>query len=129
MTKENFSEEMYKEHILDLYKNPRNFGKIENPTHTHSENNPLCGDEITIQLVITGNKVDEIKFLGKGCAISMASASLLTEKAKGINVDEIKNLNKENVLDLLKIPISYGRLKCALLSLEALKRSISKGEK
>lgn len=127
---EHLSEEMYREHILDLYKNPRNFGIIENPTHMHTENNPLCGDEVTIQLIIENDRIKDIKFAGKGCAISMASSSLLTDKAKGMKIDEAKNLGKEDVLKILRIPISYGRLKCALLPLDSLNKSLAdNGEK
>ena len=115
---------IYTEIILDLYKNPLNKGNLENPTHEHSENNPLCGDEITIQLILEDNKIKEVKFHGQGCVISQASASLLTDKIKNLSVEEIKNLNKDFILDLLKIPISPARIKCAMLSLETLKRTI-----
>ncbi|MAG02246.1 SUF system NifU family Fe-S cluster assembly protein [Candidatus Pacearchaeota archaeon] len=115
---------IYTEIILDLYKNPKNKGVLENPTHESGRNNPLCGDEIKIQLIIEENKIKDVKFLGQGCAISQASASLLTDKIKNMNVEEVKSLNKENVLDLLHIPISPGRLKCALLSLDTLKEAL-----
>lgn len=116
--------DIYTEIIIDLYKNPLNKGIIENPTHENFKNNPLCGDEIKIQLKIEDNKVNEIKFNGNGCAISQASASLLTDKIKNMDIDEIKTLNKDDILNLLHIPISPGRLKCALLSLETLKGAL-----
>lgn len=116
--------EMYKEHILDLYKNPRNKGVLENPTNEATKYNPLCGDEIKIQLILNNNKIIKVNFSGQGCAISQASASLLTEKIKNMNLNEVKKLNKEDILNLLKIPISYTRIKCALLPLEAIKEAL-----
>ena len=115
---------LYTEIILDLYKNPLNKGNLENPTNENSRNNPLCGDEIKIQLIIEDNKIKDIKFNGNGCAISQASASLLTDKIKNMDIKEVKNLNKEYILNLLHIPISPGRLKCALLSLDTLKGAL-----
>ena len=115
---------MYQENILDHFKNPRNFGKIENASVHHHEYNPLCGDEIEMDMVIENKKVVEIKFNGHGCAISRASASMLTEQIKGKSIEEIEKLTKENILEMLGIPISPVRLKCALLSLDTLKNSI-----
>ncbi|MBI2003989.1 SUF system NifU family Fe-S cluster assembly protein [Candidatus Pacearchaeota archaeon] len=113
--------EMYKEHILDLYKNPHNKGNLENPTYEFSKNNPLCGDEIKIQIIAKNNKITNIKFNGIGCAISQASASLLTDKIKNMKVESAKKLTKEDILEMIHIPISHARLKCALLPLEAMK--------
>jgi len=118
------NEQMYREHILDLYKNPLNFGNLPSCTHQGNKNNPLCGDEMTIQLILENNKVKDIKFQGRGCAISIASASLLTNKIKGMNVNEIKNLTDKDITNLLQIPISHVRMKCALLSLETVKEAI-----
>ena len=116
---------MYQENILDHYKSPRNFGKIGNATVHHHEYNPLCGDEVELYLVIDENKkVIDVKFYGRGCAISLASASMLTEQIKGKILDELKNMTKEDILEMLGIPISPVRLKCALLSLDTLKNSI-----
>ena len=115
---------MYQENILDHYKNPRNFGKIENASVHHQEKNPLCGDEMELYLIIDKNKkVVDIKFHGRGCAISQASASLLTEHIKGKSLHEIEKLKKDDILEMLGIPISPVRLKCALLSLDTLKNS------
>lgn len=113
--------QLYREHILDLYKNPLNFGDLPNKTHSHSKNNPLCGDEITIQLIINDNKIKDIKFKGIGCAISIASASLLTDKIKGMKIEGIKNLKNEDIIEMLNIPISPVRMKCATLSLDIVK--------
>lgn len=116
--------EMYKEHILELYKNPLNFGKIKNPTHSKKEHNPLCGDEFEIFINSKNNKIKDIKFTGKGCAISIASASLITEKVKGMGLDKIKNMTSKEITNLLKIPISSTRIKCVLLPLEAIQKAI-----
>ena len=116
--------EMYQEHILENYKDPMNFGTINNPTNEKRELNPLCGDDITIQLIIKENQVQEIKFKGEGCAISIASASLLTEEIKGKTIKEILKLNQADIMKLLMITISPGRMKCATLSLKAVQGAI-----
>jgi|SRR3989338_1502471 len=115
------SEEMYTEIILDYYKNPKNFGNLDNPEIKFKDLNPSCGDVVEIQVKLEKNKVHDVKFNGKGCAISLASAELLTEHLKGKNIDEIKNLNKEEILELLGINLSEIRLKCALLPLKVFK--------
>ncbi len=123
-------ESIYQENILDHYKNPKNFGRIGNATVHHHEYNPLCGDEIDLFLVIDEDKkVADVKFYGKGCAISLASASMLTEEIKGKKLDELKSFTKEKILELLGISLSPVRLKCALLSLDTLKNSIHIFEK
>jgi len=116
--------DMYTENILDLFKNPRNKGILENPTHENKRNNPICGDEITIQLILEDNQIKEVRFSGQGCAISQASTSMLTDKIKKMDIEEIKCLNKDDVLEMLHIPISPGRLKCALLSLDTLRGAL-----
>ncbi len=121
-------QDMYRENIIDHYKNPRNFGSLQNADAVHKEFNILCGDEVELQLKFNSHAIADIKFLGKGCAISQASASILSEFVKGKNIGEIKNLQKEDVLELLGIKISAVRLKCALLSLYALKNAIAEFE-
>ena len=118
------NEQMYREHILDLYKNPLNFGNLENCTHSCNKNNPLCGDEMSIYLEVRNNKVKDIKFQGIGCAISIASASLLTNKIKGMPVNNVRKLKNEDITKLLQIPISHVRMKCALLCLETTKEAL-----
>lgn len=118
------SEDMYREEIVDHYKNPRNKGELKTETVSHKELNTLCGDEIKIMLKIKSEKIEDIKFLGNGCAISQASISMLTEKVKGMNLSDAKKLKKEELLKLLGIPISPVRMKCALLSLDTLKNTI-----
>lgn len=115
---------MYKEQIIDLYRNPHNKGNLENPTHQNIRNNPTCGDEIKIQLILEEDKVKDVKFSGQGCTISTASASLLTDKIKGMNLEEIKKLTKEDILEMLGISISPGRMNCVLLPLETLKGAL-----
>ena len=116
---------MYQENILDHYKHPRNFGVIENATVHHHEKNPLCGDELDIYIVIDEHrKIVDVKFDGHGCAISQASTSMLTEEIKGKSIDKVEKYTKENILEMLGIPISPVRLKCALLSLDTVKNSI-----
>lgn len=117
---------MYREQILDLYKNPNNFGDLPNFTHEYHEFNLLCGDEIIVQLIIKNNKIKDVKFQGHGCAISIASASLLTDKIKGMKINEVKNMNFEDIKKLLGIDITYQRIKCATLAQEAVKRAIVK---
>ena len=118
-------EGMYRENILDHFSNPRHFGKLENFDAEHREFNPLCGDEATIRVKIEDNIIKDIKFFGKGCAISMAATSMLLSELKGKKLDEVKNCQKEFVLDLLNIQISPMRIKCALLGLETLRRVIN----
>jgi len=125
MTHENFSD-MYREHILELYKNPTNYGDLKNSTHKYTEYNSFCGDEIIIQLIVKNGKIQDIKFSGSGCVISMVSSSLLTEKIKGFTVEDVKKLSKEDILKLLKIKINPARIKCVLLPLEALRGALKK---
>jgi len=108
--------------IIDYSRNPLNFGKIENPDATYHDSNPLCGDSIDIDLKIDENKISDIKFHGVGCAICMACTSVLTEITKGKNIDEIKKLDKNDILSELGLEnLQAVRIKCALLSLKVLK--------
>jgi len=114
-------DDMYRDYILDHYKNPRNQGHLEGATNTYSDSNPLCGDELSMALRIDDDRVADVRFSGKGCAISQASASILTEEIKGKTLDEIKAIDRDHILENLGIPISPARIKCALLSLKTLK--------
>jgi len=118
------SSEIYKDIILDYYRNPRNFGDLPEADVRAKDSNPLCGDIIEMQLKIKDGRVDDIRFKGKGCAISQASASMLTEAVKGKTLDEIKAMGKANVLELLGIDPGPTRIKCALLGLKVLKLSL-----
>ena len=113
--------DLYREEILDHSRNPRNFGEIEEPDFTFEDSNPLCGDRIRIDVKVDNGIIADIKFSGRGCAISQAAASMLTEMVKGHVVDEIRELSAEDMLDELGIPISPARVKCALLGLKVLK--------
>lgn len=115
---------MYKEYILELYKSPRNLGILKNPTHEHTEYNSLCGDEMTIQMIVKNGKVQDAKFSGSGCVISIVSSSLLTDKIRGMPVSEIKKLNEKEISKLLKLKINPARIKCSLLCLEAVKKAL-----
>lgn len=111
-----------KELILSHWRNPRNFGRIESPNKKSFLSNPSCGDEVRIEAKIEKGKVKEIKFWGRGCIISMATASLLTEYAKGKTIAHLKKLNKDFIFQLIGIQLGPTRLKCALLPLEALQK-------
>jgi nitrogen fixation NifU-like protein len=118
-------DDFYKENILDHYRNPRNAGVLEEPTYSHEENNPFCGDVIRIDLHVNDqNVIDQVAFKGKGCAISQASASMLTEMLKNKTVEEAKAIRKEDILEALGIEIGPVRMKCALLSLKVLKAEV-----
>ena len=118
------SEQIFQEVIMDHYRNPRNFGKLENPDICFRDSNPACADVIEININVDGENIKEIKFNGQGCAISMATASMITEHVN--KLDDVKNLDKEGVLEMLGIPLSGMRLKCALLPLKVLKCGVYK---
>jgi nitrogen fixation protein NifU and related proteins len=119
------SADIYREIILDYYRNPRNYGKLTNPDIAQKDSNPLCGDELEMHLNIKESKVVDVKFTGKGCAISQASASMLTELIMGKNFEEVKKLSKEDILDNLGLhDLGPARIKCALLSLKVLKSGL-----
>src|SRR5487761_1664916 len=116
---------MYKEIILDYYKNPRNRGVIDSPQATARDSNPLCGDIVEMQLRFSEGKVSDIKFNGDGCAISQASASMLTELVMGKPIDEVRKIDKTVLLDNLGSPnLGAVRIKCALLPLKVMKSAV-----
>ncbi len=114
-------DEIYRQNILDHYQSPRNFGTLEHPDISAQDSNPLCGDEIRIDLKIQNGKVADVRFTGKGCSISRAAASMLTEEIRGKSLEEVKGIGKEEVLEMLGIELGPVRLKCALLALKTLK--------
>ena len=123
-------DDMYREVILDHYKNPRGHGVIEGADAQAEAVNPLCGDEVTIyvQFEEDGETIDEVKFSGRGCAISQASTSMLMEIVKGRKADEIAALPKEELLEEIGIPLTPIRLKCALLGLGVLKVALHRAK-
>ena len=122
------TDDVYQEFIIELYKNPLNFGKIDSPDYKAQMYNATCGDMIEIYLKAKGGTVTEAKFMGKGCAISQASSSLFMGYLKGKKTEELGKIRKEDVLALLKIDLSKNptRMKCALLPLDALRKAIKR---
>ncbi len=117
--------DIYHEMIIDYSRNPINYGKIEDHDVTFHDSNPLCGDSIDIDMKFDDNKVSDIKFHGKGCAICMACSSVLTEIVKGKEIDEVRNITKHDVLSELGLEhLQAVRIKCALLSLKVLKSAL-----
>jgi nitrogen fixation NifU-like protein len=115
-------DDLYREQILNHYREPRNKGRLESPDISYMDDNPLCGDRVQIDLRLDGDgRVAEVAWDGNGCAISMASASMLSEMIKGRSLDELRHLGKDDILDMLGIELGPVRLKCALLSLKVLK--------
>jgi len=118
------SSDIYKDIILDYYRHPRNFGDLPDPDVRAKDSNPLCGDVIEMQLRIRDGKIDDLRFKGRGCAISQASASMLTELAKGKTLDDMKALGKGDILNMLGIDPGPTRIKCALLGLKVIKLGV-----
>jgi len=115
-------DDLYREVILDHYKNPRHKGTLDPHDFSYQDENPLCGDQLRIDVRLDDQqRVADVAFSGRGCAISQASASMLTEAILGKSLDEVKQLGKDDILDMLGIELGPVRLKCALLSLKVLK--------
>jgi nitrogen fixation NifU-like protein len=115
-------DDLYRENILQHYKRPHNWGELENPDLEAEDLNPLCGDELKVQLRVDADgRIEDVRFSGHGCAISQASASMASDEVVGMPVDDLLGLDREFVLELLGIDISATRMKCALLSLKVLK--------
>lgn len=116
------SSDMYREQIIDLYEHPLNYGELADPDFSYEEDNPLCGDVVRIDVKVddTG-RISDVCWRGEGCAISQASASLLTEEIKGMMLDDVLAFPKEQLLEMIGVPLSMARVKCALLSLKVLK--------
>ena len=118
-------DDLYRDYILEHYRRPHNFGVIEDPSATFEGANPLCGDRITMQLAVNDGVVTDIGFTGRGCAISQASASLLTDEVRGKPVADVAAIQAVDLLDLLGIEISPARLKCAMLSFDSLQHLLA----
>lgn len=117
-------DDLYRENILDHYRHPHHKGHLEEPDIHYHDVNPFCGDEITLELKVEDGRIVDVAFDGKGCAISQASASMLTDEIIGMTLEEVRKLDKDFILDLLGISIGPVRLKCALLSLKVLKAGV-----
>ena len=123
-------DDLYREIILDHYKNPRGHGVIEGADAAADGQNPLCGDEVSIYVRFEpdGETIDDVKFSGRGCAISQAATSMLTEMVKGRSANDIASLPKEELLEEVGIPLTPIRLKCALLGLGVLKVALHRAK-
>jgi nitrogen fixation NifU-like protein len=121
--------EMYQDNILDHYENPSHWGTLDHPTFEIRDLNPLCGDEVRIQARLDDScRLAAIRFQGRGCVISLAAASLLMEAVEGKTLDEVKKLGRQDMLDLLGVPLTTMRVKCAMLPLRALEKAIHRYE-
>ena len=118
-------DDLYRDEILEHYRHPHNFGTLEQPDVVQEGSNPLCGDRLTLMLQVDeGGVIRDVAFTGRGCAISQASASMLTDRIRGLTLDDVARIGRADVLDDLGIEISPARLKCALLSIDTLRRSL-----
>lgn len=117
--------DLYREAIIDHYRHPRNFGELAGPTATGEAANATCGDKIRIGVNITGDRITDIRFSGNGCAISLASASMLTEKVLGMQVADVKKLTFADIKALLGTDLTPSRVRCATLPLEVLHRALT----
>lgn len=116
--------DIYRENILDHYKHPRNFGHLGNPDVVMEEGNVTCGDKIIMEIKMNKDKIKEIAFSGEGCAISQASASMLTEKVKGMSIKKIMKLTLVDITAMLGTTLTPSRTRCATLSLEVLQKAV-----
>jgi nitrogen fixation protein NifU and related proteins len=118
------NDSLYREQLLDYYKNPTNKRIMQDYDLHKKDSNPLCGDEIEVFVKLEDAKIKDISFTGTGCVISMSVASMLMEYLEGKSVDEIKNMSREQLLDMVGLKLTPTRVKCAMLSLNALKKSM-----
>ena len=119
---------LYREVILDHYKNPRGHGVIDDPDAEAEGQNPLCGDEVSIAVAFDGDTIEDVRFRGRGCAISQAATSMLMDMVKGRSAREVADMSREDLLEEVGIPLTPVRLKCALLGLGVLKLALHKGK-
>lgn len=117
-------QDMYRQNIMDHYHNPRNFGRLDNPDITYEEANPLCGDDIRLDLQVREGVIEDVRFSGRGCALSMAASSMFTEMVKGLSLEEARKIGKDEILAKLGIKVGASRLKCALLPLKAFRAGV-----
>jgi nitrogen fixation protein NifU and related proteins len=117
-------DDIYRQYILEHYREPRNAGRLEAPDVTTADTNPLCGDRVELDLALEGDRVREVRFRGRGCAISQASASMLTERIEGATLAELKAITPDDMLEMLGVTIGPARQRCALLALRVLHAGI-----
>lgn len=122
-------EEINTEILLDHYRNPHNHGQIGDASEKLIEFNPVCGDTVQLTIKIENDAVSDIKFIGRGCSVSQGSASMLTDRVKGMKIEEIKKIKEKDILSMLGLNLGPSREKCALLSLNALNKCIENHEK
>ena len=118
-------DDLYRDYILDHYKRPRNFGELEQRDLEGEEHNPLCGDELGVHIRVEDGRIADLRFHGHGCAISQASASIASEELKGMELAEVERLGADWMIDLLGIPVSATRRKCALLNLKVVRGAVT----
>lgn len=116
---------LYQDQILDHYRNPRNYGSLDHATHRADTRNPTCGDTLHMDIAVENGTISDVRFTGSGCAISQASASLLSEAVRGKRVADALLLEPTTVLKLIGVPLSPNRMKCGLLSLETLHKTLT----
>jgi nitrogen fixation protein NifU and related proteins len=117
-------DDLYRDYILEHYKRPRNFGELQPHDLEALEHNPLCGDELGVQIRVKGDRIEDLRFQGHGCAISQAAASIASEELKGMKLQEVRDLGADWMIDLLGIPVSATRRKCALLNLKVVRGAV-----
>ena len=118
-------DDLYRDYILEHYKHPRNFGELEPHDLERHEHNPLCGDELGVQIRVNDGRIEDLRFQGHGCAISQAAASIASEELKGMQLNDVGRLDADWLLELLGIPISATRRKCALLGLKVVRGAVT----
>ncbi len=116
--------DIYREVILDHYRHPRNFGHLSHPDAKVEDGNVTCGDRISMEIKVRKSKIEDIRFSGEGCAISQASASMLTEKVKGMNMADVSKLGVDDIIKMLGTTLTPSRTKCATLPLEVLTKAV-----
>ena len=119
------NDDLYRQHILDHYAHPRNWGRLDDPDVVADADEPSCGDQVRIELALDSDgRIEQVAFEGQGCMISMASASIFTEYVKGKSLEELESLTEEDVLALVDAPVGRSRRRCALLPLKVLRSAV-----
>ncbi len=118
------TDDIQAEIVLEHYREPHNYGTMENPTVSLTESNPVCGDTVNLSLHIEDGRVKSVKFVGKGCSISQASASMLTDRISGHSLEDLKKMDEKEIIDMVGLNLGPSREKCALLSFNTLQKCI-----